>query len=187
MIIVMEPGASPEAVEAVEKRIRAAGLDVHVSRGVERTLVGAVGDERSLEPDMFESLPGVERAMHIVKPYKLVSREWHPGRTDVDVDGAVIGEGAVQVIAGPCSVETDEQMAAAADAVARGGARLMRGGAFKPRNDDCIVLVTQKALLPHRNGSAVLGAKAQHRQAVAAARQLFGNCLHICVLDAIGQ
>jgi len=119
MIIVMEPGASPEAVEAVEKRIRAAGLDVHVSRGVERTLVGAVGDERSLEPDMFESLPGVERAMHIVKPYKLVSREWHPGRTDVDVDGAVIGEGAVQVIAGPCSVETDEQMAAAADAVAR--------------------------------------------------------------------
>ena len=133
MIIVMEPGASPEAVEAVEKRIRAAGLDVHVSRGVERTLVGAVGDERGLEPDMFESLPGVERAMHIVKPYKLVSREWHPGRTDVDVAGAVIGEGAVQVIAGPCSVETDEQMAAAADAVARGGARLMRGGAFKPR------------------------------------------------------
>ena len=133
MIIVMEPGASREAVEAVEKRIRAAGLEVHVSRGVERTLVGAVGDERSLEPDMFESLPGVERAMHIVKPYKLVSREWHPGRTDVDVAGTVIGEGTVQVIAGPCSVETDEQMAAAADAVARGGARLMRGGAFKPR------------------------------------------------------
>jgi 3-deoxy-7-phosphoheptulonate synthase len=133
MIIVMEPGASREAVEAVEKRIRAAGLEVHVSRGVERTLVGAVGDERSLEPDMFESLPGVERAMHIVKPYKLVSREWHPGRTEVDVAGNVIGPGAVQVIAGPCSVETDVQMAAAADAVAHGGARLMRGGAFKPR------------------------------------------------------
>ena len=133
MIIVMEPGASREAVEAVEKRIRAAGLSVHVSRGVERTLVGAVGDERVFEPDMFEAMPGVERAMHIVKPYKLVAREWHPGRTDVDVDGRAIGSGDVQVIAGPCSVETDAQMAAAADAVACGGARLMRGGAFKPR------------------------------------------------------
>jgi 3-deoxy-7-phosphoheptulonate synthase len=133
MIIVMEPGASRDAVEAVEKRIRAAGLEVHVSRGVERTLVGAVGDERVFEPDMFEAMPGVERAMHIVKPYKLVAREWHPGRTDVDVDGRTIGTGDVQVIAGPCSVETDAQMAAAADAVARAGARLMRGGAFKPR------------------------------------------------------
>ena len=133
MIIVMEPGASRDAVEAVEKRIRAAGLDVHVSRGVERTLVGAVGDERVFEPDMFEAMPGVERAMHIVKPYKLVSREWHPGRTDVDVDGRAIGAGDVQVIAGPCSVETDAQMGAAADAVAHAGARMMRGGAFKPR------------------------------------------------------
>jgi 3-deoxy-7-phosphoheptulonate synthase len=134
MIIVMEPGASRDAVEAVEKRIRAAGLEVHVSRGVERTLVGAVGDERVFEPDMFEAMPGVERAMHIVKPYKLVSREWHPGRTDVDVDGRAIGTGDVQVIAGPCSVETDAQMAAAADAVANAGARMMRGGAFKPRS-----------------------------------------------------
>jgi 3-deoxy-7-phosphoheptulonate synthase len=133
MIIVMEPGASRDAVEAVEKRIRAAGLEVHVSRGVERTLVGAVGDERVFEPDMFEAMPGVERAMHIVKPYKLVSREWHPGRTDVDVDGRAIGAGDVQVIAGPCSVETDAQMGAAADAVAHAGARMMRGGAFKPR------------------------------------------------------
>ncbi|CAG1009255.1 3-deoxy-7-phosphoheptulonate synthase [Burkholderiales bacterium] len=133
MIIVMEPGASQPAVEAVEKRIRAAGLAVHVSRGVERTLVGAIGDERSLEPGMFESMPGVERAMHIVKPYKLVSREWHRGRTVVDIGGAAIGGDDVQVIAGPCSIESDAQMAGAAGAVARGGARLMRGGAFKPR------------------------------------------------------
>jgi 3-deoxy-7-phosphoheptulonate synthase len=133
MIIVMEPGASREAVEAVEKRIRAAGLAVHVSKGVERTLIGAVGDERVFAPDMFEAMAGVERAMHIVKPYKLVSREWHPGRTDVDVDGRAIGAGDVQVIAGPCSVETDAQMDAAADAVARAGAPMMRGGAFKPR------------------------------------------------------
>jgi 3-deoxy-7-phosphoheptulonate synthase len=133
MIIVMEPGASPEAVEAVEKRILAAGLAVHVSKGVERTLIGAVGDERVFEPDMFEAMSGVERALHIVKPYKLVSREWHPGRTVVDIGKATLGAGDVQVIAGPCSVETDEQMGRAAEAVARGGARLMRGGAFKPR------------------------------------------------------
>ena len=133
MIVVMEPGASRESVEAVEMRIRAAGLDVHRSRGVERTLVGAIGDERILEPGCFESMPGVERAVRVVRPYRLVSREWHPGTTVVDVGGAAIGGREVQVIAGPCSVETDGQMAEAADAVARGGARLMRGGAFKPR------------------------------------------------------
>lgn len=101
MIVVMEPGASREAVEVVEGRIRAAGLDVHVSRGVERTLVGAIGDERVLDPGRFESMPGVERAMRVVEPYRLVSREWHPGHTVVDVGGAAIGGREVQVIAGP--------------------------------------------------------------------------------------
>jgi 3-deoxy-7-phosphoheptulonate synthase len=133
MIIVMERGAAKAAIEAVEARIRASGLDVHVSRGVERTLVGAIGDERMLAPDAFESMPGVERAVRIVKPYRLVSREWRSAGSTVDIAGVAIGGRDVQVIAGPCSVETDEQMARAADAVAHGGARLMRGGAFKPR------------------------------------------------------
>lgn len=133
MIVVMEPGASRAAVEAVEARIRAAGHGVHVSRGAERTIVGAIGDERRLEPERFEAMPGVERAMHVVKPYRLVSRECRAGRTVVRIGGAAIGGDEVQVIAGPCSVETDAQMASAAEAVARGGARLMRGGAFKPR------------------------------------------------------
>ena len=133
MIVVMEPGASRAAVEAVEARIRAAGHGVHVSRGAERTIVGAIGDERRLEPDMFESMPGVERAMHVVKPYRLVSRECRAAPTVVRIGDAAIGGDEVQVIAGPCSVETDAQMAQSADAVARGGARLMRGGAFKPR------------------------------------------------------
>jgi 3-deoxy-7-phosphoheptulonate synthase len=78
-------------------------------------------------------MAGVERALHILKPYKLVAREWHRASTVIDVRGAAIGGDAVQMIAGPCSVETPEQMNAAADAVAAGGARLMRGGAFKPR------------------------------------------------------
>src|SRR5512139_2205069 len=98
MIIVMEPGAGQRAIEAVEAKIRLHGLDVHVSRGTERTLIGAVGDERSLEPEMFETMPGVERALHIVKPYKLVAREWHRASTTIDVRGAVIGGTDVQMI-----------------------------------------------------------------------------------------
>jgi 3-deoxy-7-phosphoheptulonate synthase len=133
MIIVMQPDADEAAIAAVEAKIRAHGLDVHVSRGTERTLIGAVGDERVLEPEMFDPMPGVEKSMHIVKPYKLVAREWHRSNTVVNAGGVPIGGDAVQVIAGPCSVETAPQMAAAADGVVAGGARLMRGGAFKPR------------------------------------------------------
>jgi 3-deoxy-7-phosphoheptulonate synthase len=133
VIIVMQPDAGESAIAAVESRILAEGLRVHVSRGTERTLIGAIGDERKLSPDMFETLPGVERALHIVKPYKLVAREWHKASTLVRVRGIPIGGEAVQMIAGPCSVETEPQMRAAAAAVAAGGARLMRGGAFKPR------------------------------------------------------
>ncbi len=133
MIIVMQRQASEVDIAAVEAKIRSHGLDVHISRGIERTLIGAVGDERKLDPAMFDPMPGVEHSMHIVKPYKVVAREWHPGSTVVDVGGVPIGGSVVQVIAGPCSVETAEQMAAAAAGVAAGGARLMRGGAFKPR------------------------------------------------------
>jgi 3-deoxy-7-phosphoheptulonate synthase len=133
MIVVMQPEAGDAAIAAVEARIRAEGLGVHVSRGTERTLIGAIGDERKLSPSMFETLPGVERAMHIVKPYRLVAREWHKASTVVRVRGIAIGGDAVQMIAGPCSVETETQMRAAAAAVTAGGARLMRGGAFKPR------------------------------------------------------
>ena len=106
MIIVMQPEAGDAEIAAVEARIRAAGLEVHVSRGTERTLIGAIGDERKLDPEMFDPLPGVERSMHILKPYKLVAREWHKASTIVDVAGVPIGGNAVQVIAGPCSVET---------------------------------------------------------------------------------
>ena len=133
MIIVMQPEADEAAIAAVEAKIRAHGLDVHVSRGTERTLIGAVGDERVLDPEMFDPMPGVEKSMHIVKPYKLVAREWHKTNTVIAAGGVPIGGSMVQVIAGPCSVETEPQMTAAADGVAAGGARLMRGGAFKPR------------------------------------------------------
>jgi 3-deoxy-7-phosphoheptulonate synthase len=133
MIIVMQPDADEAAIEAVEAKIRAHGLEVHISRGTERTLIGAVGDERQLDPEMFDPMPGVEKSMHIVKQYKIVAREWHKANTVIDVAGVPFGGPTVQVIAGPCSVETAPQMAAAAAAVRAGGAKLMRGGAFKPR------------------------------------------------------
>jgi 3-deoxy-7-phosphoheptulonate synthase len=133
MIIVMQPDAGADQIEAVEAKIRAHGLAVHVSRGTERTLIGAVGDERALEPEMFDPMPGVEKSMHIVKQYKMVAREWHKANTVIDVAGIPIGGSTVQVIAGPCSVETLPQMQAAAAGARAGGARLMRGGAFKPR------------------------------------------------------
>ncbi len=133
MIIVMEKDASDVAIAAVEAKIRANGLEVHVSRGTERTLIGAIGDERKLDPEMFDTMDGVEKSMHIVKPYKLVAREWHKANTVIDAGGVPIGGKTVQVIAGPCSVETQDQMHAAAVGVRQGGARLMRGGAFKPR------------------------------------------------------
>jgi 3-deoxy-7-phosphoheptulonate synthase len=133
MIIVMQPEAGEAEIAAVEAKIRAHGLAVHISRGTERTLIGAVGDERKLDPEMFDPMPGVEKSMHIVKQYKIVAREWHKANTVIDVSGVAVGGATVQVIAGPCSVETAPQMSAAAEGVKAAGARLMRGGAFKPR------------------------------------------------------
>jgi 3-deoxy-7-phosphoheptulonate synthase len=133
MMVVMEPGAGEAAIAGVEAKMLAQGLRAHVSRGAERTLIGAAGDERAFAPATFAELPGVARALHVGKPYPLVAREWARASTVVRVRDVAIGGDAVQVIAGPCSVETPAQMRAAASAVAAGGARLMRGGAWKPR------------------------------------------------------
>jgi len=133
MIIVMSNAATEEQIESVIKRIEEKGLEANVSRGTERTVIGAIGDERSLDPELLESLPGVEQALHIVKPYKIVAREWHKEDTVIDIQGNLMGGKQIQIISGPCSVETPEQMEKSAKAVKAAGVRLMRGGAFKPR------------------------------------------------------
>ncbi|HAP04162.1 MAG TPA: 3-deoxy-7-phosphoheptulonate synthase, partial [Methylophilaceae bacterium] len=133
MIIVMSNAATEEQIESVIKRIEEKGLEANVSRGTERTVIGAIGDERSLDPELLESLPGVEQALHIVKPYKIVAREWHKEDTVIDIKGNLMGGKQIQIISGPCSVETPEQMEKSAKAVKAAGVRLMRGGAFKPR------------------------------------------------------
>lgn len=133
MIIIMNSGATGEQIDSVVNKIRGFGLDANVSRGTERTVIGAIGDERKLDPEMFDSLSGVEYSMHIVKQYKIVSRESHKHDSVIDVGGIPIGGNKVQIIGGPCSVETQEQMDLSAQYVSEAGCGLMRGGAFKPR------------------------------------------------------
>lgn len=133
MIIVMSGDATDQQVDAVVNKIKGFGLDVNISRGTERTVIGAIGDERKLDAEMFDSLPGVEQSMHIVKPYKIVAREWHKENTVIDIKGVKLGGNQIQIISGPCSVETQEQMDESAKFVHDAGCRLMRGGAFKPR------------------------------------------------------
>ncbi|MDC0127478.1 3-deoxy-7-phosphoheptulonate synthase [Methylophilaceae bacterium] len=133
MIIVMNNSATEENIENVLQRIKEKGLEGTVSKGTEKTVIGAVGDERLLDPELLQSLPGVEQALSIVKPYKIVAREWHPKDTVIDVKGHLIGGDHIQIISGPCSVETPDQMEKSANAVKAAGVKLMRGGAFKPR------------------------------------------------------
>jgi len=129
----MTTGATDEQIAAVEEKLTAMGVQPHVSRGVERTVIGAIGDESKVEKELIEALAGVENVIRVMKPYKIVARSYHEADTVIDIKGIPLGGKTVQVISGPCSVETQEQMDAAAKAVADAGCRLMRGGAFKPR------------------------------------------------------
>jgi 3-deoxy-7-phosphoheptulonate synthase len=133
MIIVMNKSATQDQIDNVLDRIKDKGLEASVSKGVEKTVIGAIGDERLLDEELLASLPGVEQALHIVKPYKIVAREWHEEDSVINVSGHPIGGKDIQIISGPCSVETPDQMQKAAKAVKAAGVKLMRGGAFKPR------------------------------------------------------
>ncbi len=133
MLVVMNEGASEAQIQKAIDRLVGLGFDVHRSTGVVHTLLGGVGG-KDFEPELFEVMEGVKEAHRIVSPYKLASRSFRPGGTVVKIKGVEIGRGAVVVMAGPCSVESREQIERSAEAVARGGARVIRGGAFKPRS-----------------------------------------------------
>jgi 3-deoxy-7-phosphoheptulonate synthase len=133
MIIIMNSDVTDGQIDGVVNKLAAMGLGTNVSRGVERTVIGAIGDEAKVDKEILQSLPGVENVIRVMKPYKIVARSYHKADTVIDVGGVKIGGNTVQVIAGPCSVETQAQMEAAAAGVAAAGCRLMRGGAFKPR------------------------------------------------------
>ncbi|MCX8067171.1 MAG: 3-deoxy-7-phosphoheptulonate synthase [Anaerolineae bacterium] len=133
MIIVMERGATPQQIAYVVAQIEQMGFRAHLSEGVERTIIGVIGDERPLNKDQVLLWDGVERVVPILHPFKLASRDFRPQDTPVNVNGVTIGGQKVVVIAGPCAVESREQILETAHAVKRAGATLLRGGAFKPR------------------------------------------------------
>jgi len=134
MVIVMQDHANPEDIEEAIHQVKAMGYGVNLSRGDERTVIGILGDERALDWEHLELLPGVEQVVRILKPYKLASRESRPERTIVRIGPVAIGGNEIVLIAGPCAVESREQIIETAKAVKKAGAHMLRGGAFKPRS-----------------------------------------------------
>lgn len=133
MIIVMKQGAKEEEIQHVVDKLSEFGLEAHISKGKYRTVIGVIGDEEKIMELPLTAYPGVEKVMPVMKPYKLVSREFKAEDTVIKVRNSIIGPPYFAVIAGPCSVESEEQIVSIAKAVKEKGATFLRGGAFKPR------------------------------------------------------
>jgi 3-deoxy-7-phosphoheptulonate synthase len=133
LVIVLHEDATEEDIEELVAVLHEVGAEAHISRGEFRTVIGVIGDRERVMQMPFEAYPAVEKVVPIMKPYKLVSREFREEPTVITISGAVIGGGGFSVIAGPCSVESEEQVVKAARAAKEAGAALFRGGAFKPR------------------------------------------------------
>lgn len=133
MLIVMKQGASRPQIEAVCQAIRSAGFTPHEIPGSTRTAIGITGNQGPVSAEIFADCDGISDCVPVSKPYKLVSREVKPDSTIVDISGVKVGDGSLAIMAGPCSVENYDQVMRTAEAVAKSGARLFRGGAYKPR------------------------------------------------------
>ncbi len=133
MIVIMKKEATEEQVKKVVDHIEKEGFKVSIDQGTERVVIGLKGDTRRLQEGAFTRYEGVENAVRILNTYKLISREFHPGNTVVDVDGVKIGDGSFVTMAGPCSIEGLDQIRECARMAKAGGAKILRGGAFKPR------------------------------------------------------
>lgn len=133
MIIVMKKDTPREQIEQVSQKIKEKGFQIHLSQGVERTIIGAIGERSQSTIEMFETLPGVEKIVPILQPFKLASREFKPQASVVQIGENTIGNGKMQIIAGPCAVEGRELFLKVAMMVKEAGATMLRGGAFKPR------------------------------------------------------
>jgi len=133
MIIVLKNQISENKYNAILKRIAKAGLKTHISKGTQRTIIGLIGNEQKIQPEQLLAMPGVEKVMPVLAPYKLVSREFKQESSILDIKGLKIGGAELVVMAGPCSIESEEQLMEAAEGVAKAGAQILRGGAFKPR------------------------------------------------------
>jgi 3-deoxy-7-phosphoheptulonate synthase len=135
MIIVLKKGATPEQINHVCDKVKELGLTPQVSRGVERTIIGVIGEESKIRVQPLEAYPGVENVMEVMKPYKLASREFRPENTEFGMEhGVKVGGKRIVVMAGPCSVESLEMLRRIGKEVKKSGATFLRGGAFKPRS-----------------------------------------------------
>ena len=133
MIVIMKMNATENDVDAVVTRIKKEGLKTHLSQGEERTIIGIIGDERKLDRGALNRMNGVDRVVPVLRPFKLASRDFQPEDTKIKLNGHTIGGKQVIVMAGPCSIESYDQMIETAVAVKEAGAHMLRGGAFKPR------------------------------------------------------
>lgn len=134
MIIVLKPNTTQEQIDHIIERLTKAGLKSHVSKGLERTIIGIIGDERILSTHPLGTIPGVEKVLPILKPYKLASKDFKPEKSIITIDNKVtIGGNTLVIIGGPCSIENEEQILSVAKAIKEAGAHILRGGAFKPR------------------------------------------------------
>lgn len=133
MIVIMKKEATEEQIKKVVDHIEKEGFKVSIDQGTEQVVIGLKGDTRSLQEGAFTRYEGVENTVRILNTYKLTSREFHPGNTVVDVDGVKIGDGSFVTMAGPCSIEGLDQIRECARMAKAGGAKILRGGAFKPR------------------------------------------------------
>ncbi len=134
MIIVLRPDATKKQIDHIIEKVKKLGLKTMVSRGIERTIIGVIGEEDVLRVQPLEAFPGVEKVMPILKPYKLVSREFKPEGSVIDVEGVKIGGKKIAIMAGPCSVESFKMLLEVAVKAKKAGASILRGGAFKPRS-----------------------------------------------------
>lgn len=136
MIIVLSDNATEEDIELICEKVKSLGYGVNVSKGIEKTVIGVIGakdEQKLILAQQLESLHSVEKVIPILKPYKLASREWKKERTQINVNGVVIGGNDVVVMAGPCSVENEEMIMLTARAIKAANGKILRGGAFKPR------------------------------------------------------
>jgi 3-deoxy-7-phosphoheptulonate synthase len=133
MIVVMKVGSSRDEISRVANRIESGGLKANISEGIEHTVIGVLGQVFPELRDALELLPGVDQVIPVSKPYKLASREFHPLDTIIEINGVAIGSNEIVVMAGPCAIESEEQLMSTAHAVKAAGATVLRGGAFKPR------------------------------------------------------
>ncbi len=177
MLIVMHHHATQEQIDQVIAAVSAMGLRAEPIPGSLRTAIGVLGNQGYVDDSSIRTLPGVRETIHVSKPYKMVSRDFHPTSTVVDVSGVRFGDNEVPVvIAGPCSIETEEQMLIAAEQVKAAGAKMLRGGAFKPRTG------------PHSfQGLGVEGLKFLQQAGKASGLPVVTEVMRIGHLDAVCQ